>query len=113
MNDIEIAIDRIKNDESILIDLLNEEGANIKVISFDKFVEMLGLTEAELDELPMVSFDCLYREDAIIKDPKVKKHFSRKNEVNELVTVPNETKTTLGDLFGDLFAKLKEDLEDQ
>ena len=88
-----------------------EDGANIKVISFDKFVEMLGLTETELDELPMVSFDCLYREDAII-DPKVKKHFSRKNAVNEPVTVPNETKTTLGDLFGDLFAKLKEDLED-
>ena len=31
MNDIEIAIDRIKNDETILIDLLNEEGANIKL----------------------------------------------------------------------------------
>ena len=89
-----------------------EDGANIKVISFDKFVEMLGLTEAELDELPMVSFDCLYREDAIIKDPKAKKHFSRKNTVSEPVTVPNETKTTLGDLFGDLFAKLKENLEE-
>ena len=89
-----------------------EDGANIKVISFDKFVEMLGLTEAELDELPMVSFDCLYREDAIIKDPKAKKHFSRKNTASEPVAVPNEQKTTLGDLFGDLFAKLKEDLED-
>ena len=33
MNDIEIAIDRIKNDETILIDLLNEEGANIKLLS--------------------------------------------------------------------------------
>lgn len=29
MNDIEIAKERIKNDESILIDLLNDEGANI------------------------------------------------------------------------------------
>lgn len=55
-----------------------EEGANIKIVSFDEFVGMLGLTEKELDELPMVSFDCLYREDAIIKDPKAKKHFSRK-----------------------------------
>lgn len=89
-----------------------EEGANIKTVSFDKFVGMLGLTEQELDELPMVSFDCLYGEDAIIKDPKAKKHFSRKNTVNEPIKVSNETKTTLGDLFGDLFAKLKEDLED-
>ena len=89
-----------------------EEGANIKIVSFDEFVGMLGLTEQELDELPMVSFDCLYREDAVIKDPKAKKHFSRKNTASEPVTVPNEQKTTLGDLFGDLFAKLKEDLED-
>ena len=89
-----------------------EEGANIKIVSFDEFVGMLGLTEQELDELPMVSFDCLYREDAIIKDKKAKKHFSRKNTESEPVSVPNEQKTTLGDLFGDLFAKLKEDLED-
>ena len=89
-----------------------EEGSNIKIISFDEFVGMLGLTEQELDELPMVSFDCLYREDAIIKDPKAKKHVSRKNTASEPVAVPNEQKTTLGDLFGDLFAKLKEDLED-
>jgi hypothetical protein len=88
-----------------------EEGANIKIVSFDEFVGMLGLTEQQLDELPMVSFDCLYREDAIIKDPKAKRHFSRKNTINEPVIVPNESKTTLGDLFGDLFAKLKEDLE--
>ena len=89
-----------------------EDGANIKVISFDKFVEMLGLTEVDRIGVPMVSFDCLYREDAIIKDPKAKKHFSRINTVREPVIVPNETKTTLGDLFGDLYAKLKEDLED-
>lgn len=29
MNDIDIAIERIKNDETILVDLLNDEGANI------------------------------------------------------------------------------------
>jgi len=69
-----------------------EEGANIKIVSFDEFVGMLGLTEQELDELPMVSFDCLYREDAIIKDPKAKKHFSRKNTASEPVAVPNEKK---------------------
>ena len=89
-----------------------EEGANIKIVSFDEFVGILGLTEQELDGLPMVSFDCLYREDAIIKDPKAKKYFSRKNTVNESIKVSNETKITLGDLFGDLFTKLKENLED-
>ena len=29
MNDIDIAIERIKNDETILVDLLNDEGANV------------------------------------------------------------------------------------
>ena len=89
-----------------------EEGANIRVISFDEFVEMLGLTEAKLDELPMVSLDCLYRKDAIIKDPKDKKHLTRKNVVKEPVTVPDDSNNTLGNLFGDIFAKLKKDLED-
>lgn len=98
--------------KSKIVNKAVEEGANIKIVSFDEFVEMLGLTEQQLDELPMVSFDCLYREDANIKDPKSKKYFSRKNTINEPVIVHNEAKTTMGDLFGDLFTKIKEDLED-
>ena len=73
---------------------------------------MIGLTEEELDALPMVSFDCLTREDAVIKEPRTRRYFEKKKE-KEVVTVPAiEHRTTLGDLFGDLFAKLKEDLED-
>ena len=89
-----------------------ENGSNIKIVSFNEFVEMIGLTEEELDALPMVSFDCLTREDAVIKDPRTRRYFEKKKE-KEVVTVPAiEHRTTLGDLFGDLFAKLKEDLED-
>ena len=89
-----------------------ENGANIKIISFNEFLEMIGLSEDKLDTLPMVSFDCLSRDDAVIKDPRTRRYFEKKKS-KEVVTVPaQEHKTTLGDLFGDLFAKLKEDLED-
>lgn len=89
-----------------------DNGSNIKIISFNEFLEMIGLTQEELDALPMVSFDCLSREDAVIKDSKTKRYFEKK-KVKEVVTVPTqEQNTTLGDLFGDLFDKLKEDLED-
>ena len=89
-----------------------ENGANIKIISFNAFLEMIGLSEDELDSLPMVSFDCLSRDDAVIKDPRTRRYFEKKKS-KEVVTVPaQDHKTTLGDLFGDLFATLKEDLED-
>ena len=48
----------------------NSNGAKIKVLSFNEFLELLCITEKELDDMPMVSFDCLYREDATIKDKK-------------------------------------------
>lgn len=87
----------------------SENGVNIKIISFEEFLEMLGLTEEGLDSMPMVSFDCLSREGAVIKDPKIKRYFS-KNKV--LVIDPaEEYKTTLGDLFGNYFDNLKKEKE--
>ena len=47
----------------------------------------------------------------MIKDPRIRRYFEKK-KTKELVTVPpEENKTTLGDLFGDLFEKLKSELE--
>ena len=81
-------------------------------LHFNAFLEMIGLSEDELDSLPMVSFDSLSRDDAVIKDPRTRRYFEKKKS-KEVVTVSaQDHKTTLGNLFGDLFAKLKEDLED-
>ena len=55
-------------------------GANIKVISFNDFLTMINISEEELNSLPMVSLDCLLREDANIKNRKIlNKYFKRKN----------------------------------
>ena len=87
-----------------------ENGTDIKIISFSEFLNMLEITKEELDEMPMVSFDCLTRDDAVIRDRKTKKYFESKKE--KVAVPPQEHKTTLGDIFGDLFEKLKKDLED-
>ena len=88
-----------------------ETGANIKIVSFNEFLDMIGLSEEKLNKLPMVSFDCLSRDDVVIKDQRIRRYFEKK-KTKELVTVPpEENKTTLGDLFGDLFEKLKSELE--
>lgn len=70
----------------------NKAGANIKIITFDELLEMLHISLQELDEMPMVSFDCLYRKDSIIKDVKYKKYF-RENQLKE--------KVSKGTTFGD------------
>ena len=46
-------------------------GANIKVISFNDFLTMINISEEGLNSLPMVSLDCLLREDANIKNRKI------------------------------------------
>ena len=50
----------------------NEEGANIEIITFDEFLKRLNLTNEELENMPLPPLDCLLREDAIIKDRKLK-----------------------------------------
>ena len=55
-------------------------GANIKVISFNDFLTMINISEEELNSLPMVSLDCLLREDANIKNRKIlNKYLKLKN----------------------------------
>lgn len=95
--------------------LINDEiakGANIKIISFDSFLEILGLTKEKLDNLPLVSFDCLYKDNVYIKDPNIRKYFKKNKKEKELVTVPSQNdKVTLGDIYGELFEKIKKDLQ--
>lgn len=61
--------------EKKYVNQVNAEGASIEIITFDNFMRLLGITEIELDEMPMVSFDCLYRDDAVIKNKKNFKNF--------------------------------------
>lgn len=35
-----------------------EEGANIKIISFNELMDIIGITEEQLDEMPMISLEC-------------------------------------------------------
>ena len=54
------------------VDIALSEGKTIQKISFDDFLRILGMTNEELEALPLPSIDCLFREDAIIKDKKSK-----------------------------------------
>ena len=82
----------------------NEEGANIKIITFNEFMDMLEITEDELDNMPMVCFDCLYREDAILRDKKTIKII--KNSTNKpKEEEPKADSVILGDLYGNVLEK--------
>ena len=83
-------------------------GSSTKIITFNEFLDMLGITEESLDNMPMVSFDCLYREDAVIKDRKTLSIINNKKQKIEKVKT-NEDVVTLGDTFKDFFASLKID----
>lgn len=84
-----------------------EEGANIEIIDFDDLLEMLNITETELSEMSIPSFDFLYEEGAIIKDKKDKTAIKRsKKQSNEYKTSQN---TTIGDILGDAFKNINLD----
>lgn len=55
------------------VDSLIAEGKGIQKITFEEFLYMLGMTNEELECLPLPPIDCLFREDAIIKDRKMKR----------------------------------------
>lgn len=78
-----------------------EDGANIKIISFNEFMEMLGITEEILNELPMVSFDCLLKDDAVIKDRSTIRLIESCNP-KQVPKNNNGSFATIGDLYGDL-----------
>lgn len=75
-----------------------EEGKDIKIISFAELLLMLDITMEELNNMPMVSL----KEEKIEKVEKVEKPI-KKEEVQQ--------GNSLKSLFGDLFEKLKEEIE--
>ncbi len=85
----------------------NNNGANIKIITFDEFLNMIGITEKELDDLPMVSFDCLYREDSKIKDRKTLEAMNKKTTKENNIS---NSGSTLGDIFSDFFNDFKNNI---
>lgn len=54
------------------VDIAIGEGKPIKKVTLDEFLSILGITNDELEAMPLPSIDCLFREDAIIKDKKRK-----------------------------------------
>ncbi len=95
----------------------NEGGAHIEIIEFNELLERLGITENELDAMDFPSFDFMYEDGCVIKDNMVKKAVARKNEktkaeTHETFFSSDDSKTTLGDLFGDVFDKILEDINE-
>ena len=75
-----------------------ENGKDIKIISFAELLLMLNITMEELNNMPMVSL----KEEKIEKVEKEEKPI-KKEKVQE--------GNSLKSLFGDLFEKLKEEIE--
>ena len=50
----------------------NEKGANIKIIDFNNFLKMIGITNEELEALPIPSLNCLSKKDVIIRSKQEK-----------------------------------------
>lgn len=73
-----------------------DEGVDIKIITFEELMEMLGITEDILDELPMPSLECLTKEDAIILDKKSKKILQKKQKLD---LESFKCSTSIGELF--------------
>lgn len=71
-NDEKRRCSRLQHAEKAILD-----GANIKIIDFVSFLEMFNITEEELDEMPIPSFDFLYEDDVIIKNEFLKRYFSK------------------------------------
>ena len=98
----------------------NENGSNIEIIDFSDLLCRLSVTEDELDNMPMPSFDFLFEEGAIIKDRKDLAAINRMKNSKKVEKVDrngnkivyssgNSASLTLGDLFGDIFSKFLED----
>lgn len=114
----------LRNDSKLKYVLeANENGSNIEIIEFSELLNKLGITEQELDEMPTPSFDFLFQEGAIVKDRKYRAIINRKSKAqkvekvdangNRIVYGEESKGTTLGDLFGDIFAKLLDGEEEK
>ena len=79
----------------------NQNGADIEIIEFNELLDRLGITEEELDAMPMPSFDFLFEEGAVIKDQRTKNYIDRKkNKENKSIDSTNEhSGTCIGDIL--------------
>lgn len=99
--------DRKYDSRKNIVEELNENGANVMVITLNDFLISLRLTEKELDDMPMISFDFLFEDNAIIKNKddasKIQQlnNMANKNvEVSKAVN-KNACASEIGDLYGD------------
>lgn len=76
-----------------------EEGKTIQIISFEELLTILGVTEEDLSSMPFPD------ESAFYKKPRQKKKTPK-------IEKPKSKGPTLGDLFPELFEKLKNELPD-
>ena len=98
----------------------NENGSNIEIIDFSDLLCRLSITEDELNNMSMPSFDFLFEEGAIVKDRKDLAVINRKKNPkkvekadrngNKLIYSSGDSASpTLVDLFGDIPSKFLED----
>lgn len=74
------------------------EGKDIKIISFDKLLKILNVTKEELSTMPFPNASCFYKKPKLRQSQKKKEPKFEKEEFKG---------PTLGDLFSDLFEKLR------
>lgn len=79
------------------------EGKNIKIISFDKLLKILNVTKEELSTMPFPNASCFYKKPKPRQRAKKKRSKFEKEEFKGL---------TLGDLFSDLFEKLRNEIDE-
>lgn len=130
LSDVFVKYDVILEDGSIRKDSklnyvieANENGSSIEIIEFSELLHRLSITEENLDNLPMPSFDFLFEEGAIIKDRRDLAVVNRKKKTvpaekidkngNKIIYSSNEASVTLGDLFGDILSKFIDNDDEQ
>lgn len=120
LSNIFVRYDVYNEDGSLMVDNkynyvleANQNGSDIEVIDFSDLLDRLGITEDELNEMPIPSFEFLFDANAIIKDSKEKNRLQKvKNENNKANKMKNDKGQTLGDLFPDLFKKIKDEIDE-
>lgn len=82
LSDIFVTYQQILEDGSVrdcnrekYVDIAISEGKPILKITFDEFLKIIGLTNEELEALPLPSIECMFKKDSIIKDKKFLKKY--------------------------------------
>ena len=80
-----------------------EEGKNIQIISFEELLNILNVKEEDLSSMPFPDENCFY------KKPKPRQRQKKKEPKFEKEEFKG---STLGDLFPDLFEKLRNEIDE-